>query len=146
MSHIRPTVKKSQWNLSKHEFYSAYHYALMYEDWKNTMVDIASIDTPDPEQADMPRGNGTSDTTFVKAVKISSIRDQMRIIEDTVLEADEHLAPWLLKGVTNEYYTYHQLATVDRMPCGRNYYYDKRRKFYYLLWHKLKAIRQAEDE
>jgi len=139
MGNIRPTLRRNKWNISKHEFYAAYHYALQYNEWNDMIIAISSIDTPDPEQADMPRGGNTSDTTYRKALKISEYRDRMRLIEQIVKEADSNIYCWLLKGVTNENCTYTYLAQMMNIPCGKNYYYDKRRKFYYLLSKRLEA-------
>ncbi len=133
MGSIRPVIKNNDWQMSKHEFYSAYHYALQYNEWKDKIVDIASIDTPDPEQADMPRGTGTSDTTYNKALKISEYRDKMRIVEDAAELAGHDIYKWLLQGVTTEGCTYNYLKMRMGIPCGKNYYYERRRMFYYLL-------------
>lgn len=140
MGNIRPVLKDTEWKLSKHEFYAAYHYALQYNEWKDMIVAIASIDTPDPENADMPRGSGTSDITFNKAIKIEKYHDKIKMIEDIVRETDAGLFCWLLKGVTNENCTYNYLRMIMNIPCGKNYYYDKRRQFYYLLSKRLEAL------
>lgn len=145
MGNIRPVIKTSEWKISKHEFYAAYHYALQYNEWNDMVNAIASLDTPDPEQADMPHGTGTSDVTYRKALKISKYRDQMRMIEEVVRETDASIYCWLLKGVTNENCTFDYLSMRMNIPCGKNYYYDKRRKFYYLLSKRLKAI-DNDDE
>lgn len=133
MGNIRPVIKNNEYQISKHEFYAAYHYALQYSEWKDMITAIASIDTPDPEQADMPHAHSVSDTTFNKAVKIGEYRDRMRVIEDLVRMAAPDIYVWLLKAVTTEGCSYTYLNMRMNIPCGKNYYYDKRRKFYYLL-------------
>lgn len=137
MGNIRPVIKRNDWQLSKHEFYFVYHYALQYTEWNDMVNAIASIDTPDPDESDMPKGNGISDTTFRKAVKISKYKDKMRMIENLVRETDATIYCWLLKGVTTEGCTYNYLKMVMNIPCGKNYYYEKKRKFYYLLSKRL---------
>lgn len=139
MTAIRPTVKTSEWNISKHEFYAAYHYALQYNEWQDMVIAEATIDTPDPENQGLPKGNGTSDPTYIKALKITEYKDKIRMIEQTVKEAGEDIYLWLLKGVTNENCTYNYLSMRMNIPCGKNYYYDRRRRFYYLLSKKLEA-------
>lgn len=140
MGRTRPVIKNNEWQLSKHEYYAAYHYALQYNEWKDMITAIASLDTPDPSNADMPKGNGTSDPTFNKAVRVSQYRDKMKMIEDLVREADPCLYYWLLRGVTDERYTYDYMRMKMNIPCGKNYYGKRRRRFYYLLNEKLKTI------
>ena len=135
MPNIRPTHKKSEWNITKHEFYTAYHYALQYDDWKNMIEAESNLSAI--VQSGMPHGSGTSDPTYTKALKISEYRDKMRLIEETVREAGEEIYIWLLCAVTNENCTFNYLSTKMNIPCGQTYYYDKRRKFYYLLSKKI---------
>lgn len=138
MPKVKPLKAKSR-NMTKHEFYTAYHYALQYNDFKNIVDTEASLTGTDPEQAGMPRGNGTSDPTYTKAVKISQYRDKMREIEHCALMAGDDIYKWLLKGVTQEECTYTYLQTQLRIPCCKNVYYERRRKFYYLLAQHLKT-------
>lgn len=139
MGNIRPKLKNNrEYDLTVHEFYMAYHYALQYNEWKSKVNDIASIDTPDPENADMPKAHNISDTTFSKAVRISEYRDKMRMIEELVREVAPDIYTWLFKAVTTDNCSYENLRVYMDLPCGKNYYYAMRRKFYFLLYQKIK--------
>ena len=59
-----------------------------------------------------------------------------RLIEQTALEADPDIYQYLLKAVTQEGVTFWYLKKIMDMPCGRTMYYDRRKKFYWLLSHK----------
>lgn len=131
MTTIRPVVKNTEWKLTKHEFYTAYHYALQYQDFKNQYSAEAMLNAVNNDG--MPRGNNLSDPTYRKAIKLTELSKKIKLIEDTVKEADESIYQWLLIGVTNENCTFNYLQQRMSIPCGKNYYYDKRRKFYYLL-------------
>ena len=49
------------------------------------------------------------------------------------IDADQDLYQYLLKAVTSEDVTYRYLKMIMRIPCGKKMYYDRRRKFYWLL-------------
>lgn len=133
MGKVRPVIQNNEWQMTKHEFYSAYHFALQYNEWKDMIDAIASIDSPDPDMAGMPRGSGINDSTFMKAVKVSQYKDRMRMVEETAKKVGPDIYMWLLKGVTTDGCTYNYLHMRMGIPCGKNYYYKKRREFYYYL-------------
>ena len=62
----------------------------------------------------------------------------MQKIEQTAIEAAPDFYQWLLEGVTTDYATYRYLRDAKGMPCGKNMYYEGRRRFYYLLSTKFK--------
>lgn len=135
MTQIRPNIKTGNWKLSKHEFYTAYHYSLQYHEWEDKCRGIVGISALNMDG--MPRGSTTSNPTERQGIAISEYQHKMYIIEQTIKETDEQLYPWLLKAVTCEDITYNYLKQVMNIPCGKNIYYDRRRKFYYLLSQKL---------
>ena len=45
--------------------------------------------------------------------------------------------PWILEGVTTDYATYRYLRDSKKIPCGKKMYYERRRKFYYLMSKKI---------
>lgn len=137
MTYIRPELKNNEWNLTKHEFYTAYHYALQYREWKDMYKSIADLSAV--TQDGMPHTNNISDTTYQKAVKLDGLGKKISLIENTVKETAPELYCWLLKGVTCENVSYVYLSQVMGIPCGKNYYYKARRKFYYNLSKKIEA-------
>lgn len=136
MTKIRPTVKRSQWQLSKHAFYTAYHYALQYGEWVDELKSKTFLYAT--KYDGMPRGSGVGDPTERNARTVAELRDKIETIEETARETDEELARWILKAVTCEAVSYNYLRSVMGIPCGKNQYYNLRRKFYYLLFLKIK--------
>ena len=65
---------------------------------------------------------------------VEEVLDQ---IEENAKEADAELWEYIVKAVTNENVTYNYLKQIMNIPCGQTYYYEKRRKFYYLLSSKI---------
>ena len=73
-----------------------------------------------------------SDITMKYAMKKIYYADRIALIEKTAKEADEYLYTYILKAVTEELsYTY--LKSKMDIPCGRDMYYDRYRKFFWLL-------------
>ena len=107
----------AKYQLSKHVFGQAYHFAMQYKEWKTEHYRI------------------THNTNNYDPV-IDSRRLFLESIEDTCRESDKFIWMYILKGVTEENTTYQRLRARG-MPCGRNYYYDRRRRFYWLLSRKI---------
>ena len=58
--------------------------------------------------------------------------DRIELIDETAIDADPCLYEYIIKGVTEgKSYTY--LKTVLGIPCGKDMYYDRYRKFFWLL-------------
>lgn len=134
---IRYPAKSSAYYLPKHRYLTVMHYALQYQEWKderNAIGDDGAGLQIDPQ----PRSGKIGDPTATKAMKRAELYDKIKLIETTVEEVAPEISAWLLKAVTTEKITYVYLREVMNIPCGRNYYYDKRRQFYYRLSQKMK--------
>ena len=73
-------------------------------------------------------GNPTEKIASMRA----DIRKNVELIEKVAMEADSELGPYILRAVTEDL-SYPQLQTIYDIPCGKDMYYDRYRKFYYLL-------------
>lgn len=134
MTQIRPKLsKKNPMYIDKHAFYSAYHFALQYPEWKRQYAELIGGAVKAVDYNDMPHGTGVGDPTARIAMRSSILRSNIDLIERTALIAGRDLAEFLLIGVTVEGETFQHLNLVHRMPCGRSKYYQMRRLFYYLL-------------
>lgn len=125
-----------KYKLDKHEFLRAYHHAMCYKEWLreyNSLLDTSKAIIYD----DMPHAANTKDTTAEAAEKRERLAGKMRLVEETAMEAEPKIYDYLLLAVTNEGVTYEYLKTVKKIPCGKDMFYDRRRKFYYLLHEKI---------
>ena len=74
----------------------------------------------------------SGDPTAKRALLKDFYSERIKIIEKTALEADPCLHSYIIKGVSEgKSYTY--LKTVLDIPCGKDMYYDRYRKFFWLL-------------
>ena len=80
----------------------------------------------------MPSSNMPGDLTAKYAMKKAQYAERIKMIERAAKDADDFLYPYILKAVTEGLsYTYLK-ARLD-IPCGRDMYYDRYRRFFWLL-------------
>lgn len=133
----------SKWKISKHAFYAALHYAYQFNEWENEYRELeASEGARAICYSDAPKSIGSIKSQVEEiAVKKADLLRKMDLVREAAHEADPEIYRWLLEAVTNEgvYYTTllhggsRLTERIGRIPCGRGYFYEKRRKFYYLL-------------
>ena len=135
MPNVRSTSLK-KYNISSHRFMELYHYCLQYNEWKDELK--YKCDTVNGiEITDMPTSHGNADVTQALAMRRTELTRKCETIEQTAIETDAEIYPYILKAVTNEGITYNYLSSVMDIPCGKDMYYDRRRKFYWLLSQKI---------
>ncbi len=131
MSDVRP-INKEKYKITKHRLLELYHFCLQYNEWKEELK--YSTDTVGAIISDgLPRGSNTSDSTGKLGSKRADLSRKCEVIEQTALEADADLYQYILKAVTNEGISFNYLKMMMDIPCGKKMYYDRRRKFYWLL-------------
>lgn len=59
----------------------------------------------------------------------------MKLVEDCAKEASSEIGSFIFRGVT-EGISYTQLRMLDGLPCGQDMYYDRYRRFFYILSQK----------
>lgn len=130
---IRPEIsEKNKYWISKHRHYELKHFCLQYPEWKKEYMncDKSSLSLSMIEQ--FPTSNIPKDITAKRAMIKAHYSERIKLIEQTAIEADKYLHDYILKAVTeNLSYTY--LKTKLGIPCGKDMYYDRYRKFFWLL-------------
>lgn len=123
--------KKNKYWISKHRYYELKYFCLQYPLWKKAYelldgMKICSYDLVYISSQDY------SDSTYRAVEERDIYFERMKMIEQAAIKTDPHLASYILKAVTEGLpYTY--LKTTLEMPCGRDTYYDRYRKFFWLL-------------
>ena len=124
--------ERNKYWIDKHRHYELKHFCLQYREWKkayeacNESVIFASTF----EQA--RTSNVPSDLTAKYAIRKAQYGDKIKLVERIAKEADSDLYPYILKAVT-EGLSYTYLKARLNIPCGRDMYYDRYRKFFWLL-------------
>ena len=130
---IRPKIsEKNKYYIDKHRYYELKHFCLQYNEWKKayaacneSIIFAASIERESSS-------NIPSDITAKYAIKRAYYAERIKIVEKAAMESDEFLFSFILKGVT-EGLSYTYLKTKLAIPCGKDMYYDRYRRFFWLL-------------
>lgn len=130
---IRATISpKNKYWIDKHRHYELKHFCLQYPDWKKIYADCLNCDIS------MAEINGTKtideiyDPTATRAVTRAYYSEKIKLVEQAAKEADEYLWHYILRAVT-EGLSYTYLKSKLDIPCGKDMYYDRYRKFFWLL-------------
>lgn len=130
---IRPEVsKKNKYWIDKHRHYELKHFCLQYPEWKRAYSEFSDLSMPLSMIERVSTSNIPGDPTAKRAIMKAYYLDKIELIEKIARDADEYLYEYIIKAVTeNLSYTY--LKTRLEMPCGKDMYYDRYRKFFWLL-------------
>lgn len=135
MPDVRPLNAK-KYQISKHRFAEVYHFCMQYNEWLDELK-YKTDTVHSVEITDMPVHHDNSDATANLAGRRVELRRKCELIEQTAIEADSDIYQYIIKAVTNEGISYTYLKEIMDIPCGKDMYYDRRRKFYWLIAQKL---------
>lgn len=124
--------EKNKYYIDKHRYYELKHFCLQYNEWKKAYAHCneSIIFASDFEK--IPGSNIPSDLTAKYAMRKAVYGERIKMIEQAAKEADDFLYSYLLKAVTEGLAYTHLKARYD-IPCGRDMYYDRYRKFFWIL-------------
>lgn len=130
---IKPELSsKNKYKISKHRHYELKHFCLQYPEWKKARSDLDRMVLPSSAKERTPSSNIPGDPTARKAIMKAGYSERIQLVEETAAEADAYLNHYILKGVT-EGLSYTQLKTNLDIPCARDTYYDRYRRFFWIL-------------
>lgn len=130
---IRPEISpKNKYWIDKHRHYELKHFCLQYPEWKKAYTNLDNIGLSISNIEKIPAGNLPGDPIAKRAIAKVQLIERIEMIEKTAKEADDYLWQYLLKAVT-ENLSYTHLKTKFDIPCGKDMYYDRYRKFFWLL-------------
>lgn len=125
--------EKNKYYINKHRYYELKHFCLQYPIWKKGYTALEDTSLRSIDLSDVHVGtNNISNPTEKYAIVKTYLSDKINMIEKAASIADSDLYSYILKGVTEEYsYTY--LKTKLEIPCSKDTYYDRYRKFFWIL-------------
>lgn len=125
------SLKNKYW-IDKHRHYELKHFCLQYPMWKKAYADFDNPSIPLSTIERVPTSNIPGDPTAKRALMKAHYLERIDLIEKVAKDADRYLYAYILKAVTeNLSYTY--LKSKLDIPCGRDMYYDRYRRFFWLL-------------
>lgn len=132
---VRP-LNQDKYGISNYRFRELYYFCLQYWEWRDELKYIWP-EYRETRQSGQPMESSISDQTGTLGIRRAELSGRCELIEQTAIEADPDIYEYIIKAVTNVGVTYKYLDKVMGIPCGKDMYYDRRRKFYWLLSKKL---------
>lgn len=122
--------EKNKYWIDKHRHYELKHFCLQYPMWKKAYDELdgyGRTNTNDGIKSSVP-GDPTCKCVELKTRYL----ERTDLIRRIAYETDPCLAKYIFKAVT-EGLSYTYLKTKLDIPCGKDMYYDRYRKFFWLL-------------
>lgn len=130
---IRPEIsEKSKYWIDRHRHYELKHFCLQYPMWRKAYADLLDLGISASTFDRLPASNVHTDLTAKYAIRKAYYAEKIKLVESIAMEADEELYEYIMKGVT-EGFSYTYLKTIDNIPCSKDTYYDRYRRFFWLL-------------
>lgn len=122
--------KKNPWHIPAYRFLELKYFCLQYPSWKREVEEISYVLS----------SNGSSgrkqiefvDRTADLAIRLNKLNSKISLVGKIAKSSDNEISDWILKGVT-EGVSFVRLKTIYEIPCERDMYYDRFRKFFFLL-------------
>lgn len=124
--------KKNKYWIDKNRFYELKYFCLQYPLWKKAHEELDGLRLYSYDLTGGSKSNLPGDITGNCVEERERYFERMKAIEQAAIEADPYLASYILKAVT-EGLSYSYLKARLEIPCGRDMYYDRYRRFFWLL-------------
>lgn len=124
--------EKNKYWVEPHRYYELKHFCLQYPIWKKAYEALDGLSKRPDDLELFARTGQLSDPTARCAESRAYYAQRMAVVEQTAICADAELHPYILKGVT-EGYSYTALKAKYDLPCSKDTYYDRYRRFFWLL-------------
>ena len=130
---IRPEISSgSKYWISRHRYYELKHYCLQYPEWQKQLLQLKDYILRSKMPCVERQTENDSDPTAKVAIGITMLENQMEEIKQLCKQADPQLWTYIFDGVVHgRSFTY--LKTTLEMPCEKGMYYDRYRRFFWLL-------------
>lgn len=129
---IRPEVsRRNPYWISKHRHYELKHFCLQYHTWKQTYAALSELSASSVWDR-IPSSSVPGDPTAKCAIKRIYYLERISLIEKTAKDAGEELQDYILKAVTEDL-SYSYMKARLNIPCGRDMFYERYRRFFWLL-------------
>lgn len=124
--------EKNKYWIDKHRYYELKHFCLQYGEWRKAYASCCETIVFASKFESISSDGTPSDLTAKYAMKRAMYGEWIKMIETAAKEADDFLYPYILRAVT-EGLSYPYLKSKLDIPCGRDMYYDRYRRFFWLL-------------
>lgn len=130
---IRPELsERNRYWIERHRYYELKHFCLQYPIWKKAYIALDGLSRRPDDLAIFSKTNRIDDPT-AKCVEARIFYvERMELVEQAAIKADAVLYPYILRAVTKGL-SYDSLKMQYEVPCCKDVYYDRYRRFFWLL-------------
>lgn len=130
---MRPELSlKNKYWIERHRYYELKHFCLQYPDWKKAYLALDGMSKRLNDIGSVSGRYSNNDPTGRCAVARTFYSERIEMIEKVARNTDTELASYILEGVTKGV-SYDCLKARLDIPCCKDTYYDRYRRFFYLL-------------
>ena len=130
---IRPELsEKNKYYIDRERYYELKHFCRQYPIWKKAKASLTGLASRPNDLALFDKKGQKSDPTARCAEARLYYTNRMALVEETAYAADPDLAKYILIGVI-EGLPYDILTVKYNIPCGKDLYYNRYRRFFWLL-------------
>lgn len=127
---MRELSKKNPYYVNVYRYKELVYFCRQYPVWEKALVSLSNLYAKPVELGMLVQTSRDSDSIVDRcAISMDMFKSKMKIVEEAAKETDSELWEYILKGVTQGL-SYDKLGYV---PCCRDTYYDRYRKFFYYL-------------
>lgn len=130
-TNIRPEIsKKKKYWISKHRYYELKHFCLQYKEW----IDIVRAYDGYPSRTGIAVTGSSEwgDPTYICAKEREACLRKIDMVRKAAKEASDEIGDYIFKAVTEDL-SFTCLKMMHDLPCGKDMFYDRYRKFWYIL-------------
>ena len=131
MAELKPELShKNKYWLPKHRYYELRHFCLQYPEWKKLYLklDFQTVKFPGGVFSEKRVNRPVENLALTRYI----LKKNMELVERVCRETDTELAYYIFVAVT-EGKSYNTLRMSYSIPCGPDMFYDRFRKFYWML-------------
>lgn len=114
--------------MSKHRRLELTHFCLQYNEWAEEARNLRLYPETDLERI---MSSDPSDPVFDISERLLELEARMEMVHLTALETDPYIGEYIFKSVIDGLAFPHFEA--DGIPCGKDMFYDRLRRFFWLL-------------
>lgn len=129
MSQYRIPAENSKYYVEKELYLTTIHFCKQYPSWVaelNVQPDTSKAITYDKERV---QTSVSGDATADIAIRRAELSRKVKLVDDTAKAVAGGMDKWLILGVCYGIPFYQLLERG--IPCGKDMYYNMRRKFYH---------------
>ena len=132
MAKLQPELSyKNLYWIPKHRYYELKHFCLQYMDWMEKYNHTDILRSASMVKLDISKFIADSSVEQC-AIETARLSEHMKLIETVAHQADPELEDFIFTAVTRGI-SYDIMSARYEVPCGRDLWYSRIRKFYWIL-------------